>query len=54
MALFTCTEAASAAGMSFPTFQRRVRAGLGPKRFRHGRAFFVTKEDLETWIASLS
>jgi hypothetical protein len=50
MKLYSQTNAASEANMSLPTFERRVRAGRGPRRLQIGRAFVITHADLWDWI----
>ena len=48
----TDTEAAQRARMELDTFQRKVRAGNGPKAGGTGGRRLYSREDVDRWIES--
>jgi predicted DNA-binding transcriptional regulator AlpA len=51
MPIYTLTDCASIRGVSMPTMARRIRDGRGPDRIRFGRAWAVTEQALNEWLA---
>jgi hypothetical protein len=50
--MLSLTDVASRAGIGLRTLDRRMRAGVGPKATRVGRALVVTETDCAAFIAA--
>ena len=50
--MLSLTDVASRAGIGSRTLERRLRAGIGPKATRVGRALVITEADCTAFIAA--
>jgi hypothetical protein len=50
--MLSLTDVASRAGIGLRTLDRRLRAGIGPKAIRVGRALVVTEADCDAFVAA--